>query len=191
MFVAIKPPEPRRPDAPLLTDGDTIGLDSTTAAATVESVLSSAAILVNGGAVRNFTNIINGLGKATGDQGQAFGELIRKTNRTLGTLNARSDQISDGDDRDVARLPSSSSAKNRAIGELMAAAGPATETLAAHTTQIADLVAQVGDTVRAAQEVPVDRGHRHQRPQRRSPMPTPSPAPGTTSRWRRMPRCPR
>ena len=57
-------------------------------------MLSSAAILVNGGAVRNFTNIINGLGKATGDQGQAFGDLIRKTNRTLGTLNARSDQIS-------------------------------------------------------------------------------------------------
>ena len=65
---------PPNPDAPLLKDGDTIDLDSTTAAATVESVLSSAAILVNGGAVRNFTNIVNGLGKATGDQGQAFGD---------------------------------------------------------------------------------------------------------------------
>ena len=57
-------------------------------------MLSSAAILVNGGAVRNFTNIVNGLGKATGDQGQAFGDLIRKTNHTLGTLNARSEEIS-------------------------------------------------------------------------------------------------
>ena len=71
----------------MLRDGDTIGLDSTTAAATVESVLSSAAILVNGGAVRNFTNIINGFGKATGDQGQAFGDLIRQVpTRLLGTL---------------------------------------------------------------------------------------------------------
>ena len=56
-------------------------------------MLSSAAILVNGGAVRNFTNIVNGLGKATGDQGKAFGALIRKTNHTLGRLKSRSDQI--------------------------------------------------------------------------------------------------
>ncbi|MGB8386443.1 MlaD family protein, partial [Mycobacterium sp.] len=71
VFVALKPPVTADPSAPVLKDGDTIGLDSTAAAATVESVLSSAAILVNGGAVRNFTNIINGFGKATGDQGQA------------------------------------------------------------------------------------------------------------------------
>ena len=61
VFVAIKPPTPHDPrTSRLLKDGDTIGLDSTAAAATVESVLSSAAILVNGGAVRNLTNLING-----------------------------------------------------------------------------------------------------------------------------------
>ncbi len=52
VFVALKPP-PGDHDAPLLKNGDTIGLESTAAAATVESVLSSAAVLVNGGAVRN------------------------------------------------------------------------------------------------------------------------------------------
>ena len=75
VFIAVKPPSPAKPDAPLLKNGDTIELDATTAAATVESVLSSAAILVNGGAVRNFTSIVNGLGKATGNQGEAFGAL--------------------------------------------------------------------------------------------------------------------
>ncbi len=70
VFIALKPPPGASPATPLLKDGDTIGLDNTTAAATVESVLSSAAVMVNGGAVRNFTNIINGLGKATGDQGR-------------------------------------------------------------------------------------------------------------------------
>ena len=94
VFVALKPPFPADPGAPLLKDGDTIGLESTRAAATVESLLGSAAILVNGGSVRNFTKIVNGLGKATGDQGQAFGDLIRRTNHTLGKLNARSNQIS-------------------------------------------------------------------------------------------------
>jgi len=73
VFIALKPPADASATTPLLKDGDTIGLDSTTAAATVESVLSSAAVLVNGGAVRNLTNVINGMGKATGDQGQASG----------------------------------------------------------------------------------------------------------------------
>jgi virulence factor Mce-like protein len=144
VFIAVKPPSPGLPGAPLLKNGDTIGLESTTAAATVESVLSSAAILVNGGAVRNFTNIVNGLGKATGDQGQAFGTLISKTNHTLGTLNARSDQIADAM-TETSRLVDAIEAKNQTIADVMAEARPATDTLAAHTSQIADLVIQVGD----------------------------------------------
>ncbi|MGE2714272.1 MlaD family protein [Mycolicibacterium litorale] len=145
VFVAVKPPSPVPPGTPLLRDGDTIGIESTTAAATVESVLSSAAILVNGGAVRNFTNIINGLGKATGDQGQAFGELVRKTNNTLGTLNRRSGEISTAM-TETSRLAAQLEAKNEALGEVMDAAGPATDTLAAHTEEVADLVTQLGDT---------------------------------------------
>jgi virulence factor Mce-like protein len=144
VFVAVKPPSPAEPGAPLLKNCDTIELDATTAAATVESVLSSAAILVNGGAVRNFTNIINGLGKATGDQGEAFGTLIRKTNHTLGTLNARSDQIATAM-TETSRLVNAIEAKNQTIADVMAEARPATDTLAAHTSQIAELVVQVGD----------------------------------------------
>ncbi|PRC44354.1 mammalian cell entry protein, partial [Mycobacterium sp. ITM-2017-0098] len=153
VFVAIKPPATARPDGALLRDGDTLELESTTAAATVESVLSSAAILVNGGAVRNFTNIINGLGKATGDQGQAFGDLIRKTNHTLGTLNARSDQISTAM-TETSRLVEQLETKNQALGEMLDAAGPATNTLAAHTNEIADLVLQIGDTSEQLRKFP-------------------------------------
>ncbi len=111
----------------------------------MESLLGSAAILVNGGAVRNFTNIINGLGKATGDQGQAFGNLISKTNHTLGTLNARSDQLSTAMS-ETSRLLQQIEDKNQTVSELMDAAAPATDTLAEHTTQIADLITQIGDT---------------------------------------------
>ena len=153
VFVAIKPPTPTAPSAVLLRDGDTIGLDSTTAAATVESLLSAAAVMVNGGAVRNLTNIINGAGKATGDQGQAFGDLIAKTNHTLSTLNARSDQISTAL-TETSGLLGEIEAKNDTIGELMDAAGPATETLAAHTTQITDLVQLIGDTSVQLQKFP-------------------------------------
>ena len=141
------------PNAPLLKDGDTIGLESTAAAATVESVLSSAAILVNGGAVRNFTNIINGFGKATGDQGQAFGELIRKSSQLIGTLDSRSGQISAAL-TELSRLADELDAKNQTITELMAAAGPATKTLAANTTELSNLVVQVGDTTRLLARFP-------------------------------------
>lgn len=145
VFVSVRPPSPVDPNAPLLKNGDTIGLDDTRAAATVESLLGSAAVLVNGGAVRNFTNIINGLGKATGDQGQAFGTLISKTNHTLGTLNARSDQLSTAMS-ETSRLLQQLEDKNQTVSELMDAAAPATDTLAEHTTQIADLITQIGDT---------------------------------------------
>ena len=144
VFVALKPPSPAKPDVPLLKNGDTIELDATTAAATVESVLSSAAILVNGGAVRNFTNIVNGLGKATGDQGQAFGALISKTNHTLGRLNSRSDQIATAM-TETSRLADAMEAKNQILADVLAQARPATDTLAVHTSQIADLVVEGGD----------------------------------------------
>jgi virulence factor Mce-like protein len=145
VFVALKPPTPADPEAPLLRSGDRIELNSTTAAATVESLLGSAAILVNGGSVRNFTKIINGLGKATGDQGQAFGELIRKTNHSLSTLNARSDQISTAL-TETSRLVEQLEAKNDSLSEVVAHAAPATETLAANTAQITDLVELLGAT---------------------------------------------
>lgn len=153
VFVSVRPPSPVDPNAPLLRDGDVIDLDSTRAAATVESLLSSAAILVNGGAVRNFTNIINGLGKATGDQGQAFGTLISKTNHTLGTLNARSEQL-DTAMSETSKLLGQIDEKNQAVSELMDQAAPATQVLAEHTTQIADLIAQVGDTSEELRKFP-------------------------------------
>jgi virulence factor Mce-like protein len=153
VFVALKPPAEDPPNVPMLKSGDGIGLESTAAAATVESVLSSAAILVNGGAVRNFTNIINGFGKATGDQGQAFGDLIRKSNQLVGTLNSRSDQISAAL-TELSRLSDEIDAKNHTITDLMAAASPATSALSANTTQISDLVTQVGDTTRLLARFP-------------------------------------
>ncbi|CQD17186.1 mce related protein [Mycobacterium europaeum] len=153
VFVALKPPAAGEPDAPLLKDGDTIGLDSTAAAATVESVLSSAAILVNGGAVRNFTNIINGFGKATGDQGQAFGDMIRKSNELLGKLDSRSDQISAALTQ-LSQLADQLDAKNQTVTDLMAAARPATAALADNTTQLSNVAVQVGDTSRLLARFP-------------------------------------
>ena len=153
VFVALKPPESDPPDMPMLKTGDILNLDSTASASTVESVLSSAAILVNGGAVRNFTNVINGFGKATGDQGQAFGDLIRKSNHLLGTLDSRSAQISSAL-TELSGLTDQLDAKNRTITELMAAANPATSALADNTTQLSNLAVQAGATTRLLARFP-------------------------------------
>ena len=153
VFVSVKPPADPDPGRSMLKDGDTIGLDSTAAAATVESVLSSAAILVNGGAVRNFTNIINGFGKATGEQGQAFGDLIGKSNQLIGTLDSRSGQISAAL-TELSRLADGIDAKDHALTDLMAAAGPATSALASNTTELSNLAVQVGDTARLLARFP-------------------------------------
>jgi virulence factor Mce-like protein len=153
VFVAIKPPARIDPSAPLLKNGDAIGLESTASAATVESVLSSAALLVNGGAVQNFTNIINGAGKATGDQGKAFGELINQSNELLGKLNARSGEIETAL-RETSTLADRLDARSAALTELLNAAGPATDTLVDNTSQLADLVEQLGATSRQLARFP-------------------------------------
>lgn len=153
VFVAIKLPTPPDPHAPLLRDGDTLGLESTRAAATVESVLSSAALLVNGGTVRNFTNIINGAGKATGNEGRAFGELINRTNTLLAKLNSRSGQL-DAAITETARLADRLDAKNEAISQVLRAVGPATDVLAGNADDLADVIETVGAMTRQLSKFP-------------------------------------
>ncbi len=153
VFISLRPPADAPSDAPLLQNGDTIGLESTTAAATVESVLSSAAILVNGGAVRNFTSIINGLGKATGDQGEAFGSLIGKTNTLLARMNARTGEISEAMTQ-TSELAKTIDAKNQVLADVLVNGAPATRVLADHTSAIADLVVEVGATTEELSKFP-------------------------------------
>ncbi|MGV0625686.1 MCE family protein [Mycolicibacter minnesotensis] len=153
VFVAIKPPVPVDPSAPLLKGGDTIGLEATASAATVESVLSSAALLVNGGAVQNFTNVINGAGKATGDQGRAFGKLINQSNDLLGKLNARSGEIETAL-RETSKLADQLDSRSAALTDVLNAAGPATDTLVDNTGQLSDLVEQLGATSRQLARFP-------------------------------------
>ena len=154
VFIAVRPPANASSAVPLLTDGDTIGISDTQAAATVENLLTGAAVLVNGGAVQNLTDIVNGAGKAAGeDGGRNFAQLIDHTNRLLGTMNARTGQLSDSLTA-LSGLSRQIDAKSDVISELMSAAAPATDTLAQHTNQIADLVVQAGSTTEMLSRFP-------------------------------------
>lgn len=154
VFVAVKPPANATPDTPLLKDGDTIGMEDTAEAATVENLLTGAAVLVNGGAVQNLTDIINGAGKAAGeDGGKNFRDLVSHTNQLLGTMNRRTDQLADSL-TSLSTLSKRIDAKTGVINDVMAGAAPATDTLAANTTRIADLVVQAGATSGMLQKFP-------------------------------------
>ena len=85
--------------------------------------------------------------------GPGVRRLIRKSNQLLGTLDSRSDQISTAL-TELSRLADQLDAKNQTITDLMAAARPATATLADNTTQLTDLAVQAGDTARLLARFP-------------------------------------
>lgn len=142
LFVAIRPNLKRGADTGVLRDGDTIPLESTTSGASVEQVLGSAALLVNGGVVRNLTNLLNGAGSAVGGGGENIATLLNQTNDLIGRLNARSQQIKTAL-QSTSELAATFSANQTTLNETLAAAVPATAALADNTAQIADLVSSI------------------------------------------------
>ncbi|MBH0778480.1 MCE family protein [Nocardia sp. NEAU-351] len=93
VFVSLTAPADATDATPVLRDGDSIARDSTAAAATIEELLTTASLLVNGGAVRNITTLVNGLGHAVGDRGDHVAALIEQSTRVVQALAARSDDI--------------------------------------------------------------------------------------------------
>ncbi len=153
VFIAVKPPE-NSSGSGLLKNGDVIPIENTAEAATVENLLTGAAVLVNGGAVQNLTDLINGAGKAAGENGgKNFRVLVDRTNQLLGTMDRRTDQISDSLTA-LSGLSRRIDEKNYVLVDLMTAAGPATNVLAQHTNQIADLVVQAGATTESINKFP-------------------------------------
>jgi virulence factor Mce-like protein len=157
VFVAIRPDPDSPPDAPLLRDGDTIALNSTSAAATIEEALSSATLLVNAGAIRRLVSIVNGAGWAVGGRGDKVAALLQHSNTLISRLNARSAQI-DGALRSTSGLAAALSARQDTLNEAIAAAGPGISTIEDNTAQLADLVDSVARVTRQLNRFPSLRG---------------------------------
>lgn len=143
IFVAISPDAHHAPDAPRLRDGDTIPLESTTAAATIEEVLSSATLLVNGGSIRQLVTILNGAGNAAGGQGQDIATLLQRSSDIVSRLNKRSRQI-ENTLQSTTQLSATLNARRETINTAIAAATPATSVIADNASQLADLADTAG-----------------------------------------------
>ncbi|WP_168702501.1 MlaD family protein [Gordonia paraffinivorans] len=157
VFVALEPPADPDPTARLLGDGDVIPVDRTSAGATVEEVLSTAAMLVNGGAIRSLTDLVNGLGESLGDDGRQLGSLIRESTVLVSSLSERTDEI-DQVLGAASRLASTVSARQQTIDTAIAAAGPALWTVANNTQQILSTVDQADRIIRQLGAFPSVKG---------------------------------
>lgn len=152
IFVSLRPPadtaHPR-----LLRDGDTIGIASTVAAATIEEVLTSTSMLVNGGVIGNLTRVLNGVGSAVGHDGEGLAALIRESRALVTTMSARTDDIRAVMSQ-TAALADTLNTRRDAINEVLASSAPALSVIADNTATIVGLVDQLGAVTRQLQRFP-------------------------------------
>lgn len=153
VFVALTPPDAAAPGGPSLQDGDTIALSSTQAAATIEELLTTASLLVNGGVIRNLTNIVNGLGHAVGDRGANLAALLDRSTRVVQALAARSADIRTAL-VEVDELTRQLQAQRRPLGDLVDVAGPALSTVTDSSQQALALIRQVDQISRELAKFP-------------------------------------
>lgn len=138
LFVAVTPDPKQTPDTPMLGGGDVIPVESTDGGATIEDVLSSAALLVNGGVIKNVTTLLNGAGAAVGGAGTNVRILLDQSNTLISQLAARTTQIKAAM-QNTSALADTISARQSTINTALSAAAPATSVLAENISQIADI----------------------------------------------------
>jgi virulence factor Mce-like protein len=144
VFVQIRPPggQSDADRGPLLHSGDTIALAHTAAAPTVEELLNSLAMLVNGGAIRALTTDVNGAGRAVGGRGEKVSQLISETNTFLSKMSARSAQL-DATMRATSQMAAEIANHQQTLDAALTAGAPALAVISDNTTQIMDLVDNV------------------------------------------------
>ncbi|HEX4252487.1 MAG TPA: MCE family protein [Pseudonocardia sp.] len=146
VFVAIHPPD-HAPPGPPLREGDTIDLPATQAGASVEDLLASLSMLVNGGGLAQLQTIVAELNSATDGRAVQIAHLLGQTTQTEATLNARTQDI----DRVLAasqRLTGTLVARRDTIDKAFADFTPAIQVLADQTdrfTKALDSARKVSD----------------------------------------------
>ncbi|MEZ0362689.1 MlaD family protein [Mycobacterium sp. pUA109] len=139
IFLQIKP-DPNQPkDAALLRNGDTLPLTATANAPTIEELIASMAMLVNGGTVRYLVSMLNGAGKAVGGRGEKLALLINQSGTLLSRMSARSEQLNAALQHSAA-LAQTMSARQATIDESLTDLAPALNVIADNTNDLTELI---------------------------------------------------
>ncbi len=138
VYVALQPPAD---DAgkPQLKDGDTIGIELTSAGATVEDLLASVSLLLDGGAIQHIGNIASEVGSMVAGRGPVLAHLITELTNVVTVLNQRTSTI----DATLKGLDSTLATLNQRRSEL----GAIAETLPQMVGAIAENNRSIGDLV--------------------------------------------
>lgn len=152
IFVALRPPE-LAGQTDVLRSGDSIPMSATQAAATVEEVLASTSMLVNGGVIGNLTRVLNGVGSAVGREGEGLAAMIRESRSLVTTMSARSDDIRAVMQQTTA-LAETLNSRRDSINEVLGSSAPALGVVADHTDTIVTLMNQMGAITDQLQRFP-------------------------------------
>lgn len=157
VFVGLTPPDNAATGTEMITDGYIIPLKTTAAASTIEDLLTRAALIVNGGSIRNITTLVNGLGQRLGGKGGRVGELIDHTRQLVSNLSARTESIRTAL-ADTNALSITLQRQEDDINNAIAAASPALSVIGDNTGQIVELVNQLNRTTTQLEKFPVVKG---------------------------------
>ena len=144
VFVAVSKPKNGEGGA-LLTDGDTLGLDKTSAGATVEELLMSVSLLFNGGGVAALTQLSSDLDSVVGGRPDQLASLLRQMTSVTTTLHSNSDQI-DSTLAGFDALTNTIESRHNELGEVADTLPPMIGTIAENNKQIGDLLSKVSTT---------------------------------------------
>ena len=93
--------------------------------------------------LRDLTKLLNGLGHAVGDKGEALADLVAQSTSLINKLSKKSGDIRVALEQ-TDRLVQTLSDRQSTLTDSLAAAGPAVDVIAANTDDILALVDKVG-----------------------------------------------
>ncbi|MDO3649259.1 MCE family protein [Nocardia mangyaensis] len=150
IHVAVTLPE-HRPGTPLLSDGDIIDREHTSAGASVEELMMAMSMLLDGGAMNQVARITSELNAIVGGRGPQLSHLLTELTAALSALNQRTDQI-DSVLHGLDGLTSTLRARKTELGqvadtfpELISVIAENNRAITDLTTQVATVTAALGD----------------------------------------------
>ncbi|WP_330179672.1 MCE family protein [Nocardia sp. NBC_01503] len=147
IFVALTLPEDHG-GTKTLGDGDTISREHTSAGASVEELMSSIAMLLNGGALEQVARITTEMNSMFAGRGPQLSHLLVELTSALGALNQRTDQL-DGVLLGLSSLTTTLNQRKAELGQAADTFPPLIGVLAENNQAIADLAGKVSTAMAA------------------------------------------
>ncbi len=144
VFIAVSKPKTEA-GTTMLRDGATLGLDKTSAGATVEQLLISISMLFNGGGVASLSKLTSELDSIVGGRGGQLSHLITEMTGVIGSLNDNSAKV-DGVLTEFSALANTIETRRNELGQVADTLPQMIGAIAENNRAIGDLLTKVSTT---------------------------------------------